>query len=322
MKKKAVISTIICILLIAVAGYSYYKSKSLEPVSKTGFGLDTVISITLYGKSSENEKLLDNCFELINHYESLFSTTIEGSDIYIINHSGGKEISVDTDTYELVKVAVSYAEMSGGLVDPTIGSVSSLWDFHAESPKVPSDELIKEALSHVDYKKISFNNSSCSICLEDPDSKLDLGFIAKGYIADRLKEMLLDNGVKTAIINLGGNVLVIGSKPDGNPFKIGIQDPFGPTGSPCTSVEISDSSVVSSGSYERTFEIDGKKYHHILDTKTGYPIESDLASVSVISKSSLEGDALSTYLFILGNEKAKEFDDEHEDIELLLIPNP
>ena len=322
MKKRAVISSIICIFLIALIGFSYYKSKSEEPVSKTGFGLDTVINITLYGNSSENEELINKCFELINHYESLFSTTIEGSDVYVINHSKGQEVTLNPDTYELIKAAVSYAEMSGGLVDPTIGTVSTLWDFHAESPKVPSDELIKEAVTHVDYQKIVFNDSSCSVHLEDPEAKIDLGFIAKGYIADKLKEMLLDNGVESAIINLGGNVLVIGSKPDRNPFKIGIQDPFGPTGSPCTSVEISDSSVVSSGSYERTFEVNGKKYHHILDTKTGYPIESDLASVSVISKSSLEGDALSTYLFILGNEKAKEFDNEHEDIELLLIPNP
>lgn len=318
--KKILSSALLLILLIIIIFLAKKGPSELKSVSKTAFGLDTVITITIYEDKKDSEDILNGCFKLLKDYESLFSRTIEGSDIYKINHAKGSSVSVDSDTYELVKLAISYAEMSGGLVDPTIGSVSELWDFHSDSPVLPDEKTLSEAVKHVNYKNVLFDDSAETITLSDPEARLDLGFIAKGYIADRIKEYLLDKGVKSAVINLGGNVLAIGSKPDGSSFKIGIQDPGKPTGTPYTSLDIEDKSVVSSGSYERNFVVDGITYHHILDTKTGYPVDTDLASASIITETSVEGDALSTYLFTLGEAKAKEYASKHSDIEILLIP--
>lgn len=319
--KKILSAALLLILLIIIIFLVKKGPSESKSVSKTAFGLDTVITITIYDDKKDSEDTLNGCFKLLKDYESLFSRTIEGSDIYKINHAKGSSVSVNPDTYELVKLAISYAEMSGGLVDPTIGSVSELWDFHSESPTLPDAKALAEAVKHVNYKNVVFDDSAETITLSDPEARLDLGFIAKGYIADRIKEYLLDKGVKSAVINLGGNVLAVGSKPDGSPFKIGIQDPKKPTGTPYTTLDITNKSVVSSGSYERNFVVDGITYHHILDPKTGYPVDTDLASASIITESSVEGDALSTYLFILGTDKAKEYASAHPDIEILLIPN-
>lgn len=319
---KKILSTALLLILLIITIFLVKKGPSeSKSVSKTAFGLDTVITITIYDGGADTEATLDGCFSLLKDYESKFSRTIEESDVYKINHAEGSPVLVSSDTYELVKLAVSYAEMSEGLVDPTIGSVSELWDFHSESPTLPDAKALAEAVKHVNYKNVIFDDSAETITLSDPEARLDLGFIAKGYIADRIKEYLIDKGVKSAVINLGGNVLAVGSKPDGSPFKIGIQDPKKPTGTPYTTLDITNKSVVSSGSYERNFVIDGINYHHILDPKTGYPVDTNLASASIITESSVEGDALSTYLFILGKNKAEEYASEHPDIEILLIPN-
>ena len=312
------------LIVLIIAGFIFTNSnnqKRNQKTSQTGFYFDTVITITIYGKDEKtcNQLILD-CFDKANYYENLFSRTKEGSDIYRINKSNGKSTVVDPSPFELISEALKYAKLSNGLVDPTIGSVSSLWDFHSDNPVVPDDDQIKEAINHVDYKKVVLDNSNYSVTLEDPKAMLDLGFIAKGYIADKFKSYLKESGIESAIINLGGNVVTIGNKPDGTPFQIGIQDPFSSTGTPYTTVDASDLSIVSSGSYERYFEYNGQKYHHILDTKTGYPVNSGLAGISVISESSLQGDALSTYLFILGEENAREYAESNEDISIITIP--
>ena len=322
MDMKKILSAAILLILLIITIFLVRKGpKNSEPISKTAFGLDTVITITIYDGNPDDETTLNGCFSLLKDYESMFSRTLEGSDVYKINHAGGEAVSVTSDTFELVKLALSYAEMSEGLVDPTIGSVSELWDFHSDSPSLTDENALTEAVKHVNYKNVILDDSNKSITLSDPEAKLDLGFIAKGYIADRIKEYLLSKGIKSAVINLGGNVLAIGAKPDGSPFKIGIQDPNKPTGTPYTTLDITDKSVVSSGSYERNFVVEGITYHHILDTQTGYPVDTDLASASIITESSVEGDALSTDLFILGTNKAKEYASAHPDIEILLIPN-
>lgn len=310
--KKGIIAAIAVSALIVIA-FFFVKNSPVNsaPVTRTGFALDTVVSITLYGPSAKNEELISECFEMLEKYENLFSMTREGSDIYKINHAHGEPVQVNHETCYLLEEALTYAYKTEGVVDPTIGAVSSLWDFHSETPSVPSNETIKEALSHVDYRAVSITPESDTVTLSDPDAMIDLGFIAKGYIADKLKETLVASGVKSGIINLGGNVLTIGNKPDGSPYQVGLQDPDSPSGTPYTSVNVSDKSVVSSGSYERTFTVDGKTYHHILDTKTGYPVDSDLKSISVITDSSLDGDALSTWLFILGRDSAEGYAKSH-----------
>lgn len=285
--------------------------------TKTGFYLNTVVSITLYDRK-EDDPLFDEAMSLIGEYDSLLSKTAEGSDIYRINHAGGSPVEVDERTAELLSIALSYASLSDGLVDPTIGTLSDLWNFgDTNEGIVPHREDIEEALSHIDYTKVKLSGNT--VTLLDPDARLDLGFIAKGYIADKLKAYLTENGVTNGIINLGGNVLTIGTKPDGSDYHIGVQKPFAETGTALTTLTVSDRSLVSSGNYERYFEKDGILYHHILSTKDGYPVNSGLNGVTIISKNSVDGDALSTLCFILGYEKGRILIDSLPDTEAVFI---
>lgn len=285
--------------------------------TRTGFYLNTVISITLYGKDI-SDRLFEGCMNLADSYEHLFSRTLEGSDIWNINHGSGSPVWVHDETAELLSIALSYAEMSEGLVDPTIGSLSALWNFgEANQGIVPSPEEITRALSHVDYRNVLLEGNY--VTLTDAEAALDLGFIAKGYIADRMKEYLLENHVKSAIINLGGNVLTIGQKPDHTPFKVGIQQPFADTGTSALTLDIQDKSLVSSGNYERYFVKDNVLYHHILSPADGYPAKSGLSGVTIISEHSVDGDALSTLCFLLGYEKGKELTDSLQGVEAVFI---
>lgn len=291
--------------------------RNAAETTKTGFYLNTVVSITLYDRSGE-DPLFDEAMSLIGEYDSLLSKTAEGSDIYCINHADGSPVEVDARTAELLSIALSYASLSDGLVDPTIGTLSDLWSFgDTNEGIVPSREDIEEALSHIDYTKVKLSGNT--VTLLDPKARLDLGFIAKGYIADKLKEFLTKNGVENGIINLGGNVLTIGTKPDGSDYHIGVQKPFAETGTALTTLTVRDRSLVSSGNYERYFEKDGILYHHILSTRDGYPVNSGLNGVTIISENSVDGDALSTLCFILGYEKGRKLIDSLPDTEAVFI---
>ena len=286
------------------------------PVSDTGFYFDTVITITLY--EEDNKSLLDECMALAGHYEALLSPTVEGSDVWKINANPGTFITVDKDTLSLLQEALSYAEVSDGMVTPSIGALSSLWNFGSDCPQmVPESQAIQNALAHIDYHSIEIQGSR--VRLNDPEAVIDLGFIAKGFIADKMKEFLLSKGVTSALINLGGNLVAVGSKPDGTPFKIGIQKPFASSGTAALTLDLTDISVVSSGNYERYFEKDGRLYHHILSAETGYPVENELSQVTILSPDSTQADALSTLCFILGYEKAVRLLENYPDVQAVFI---
>ena len=260
---------------------------------------------------------------MCSEYENLFSRTICGSDIYQINHADGKPVTVDSRTTELIKTALDYCKKSDGSVDITIAPAKDLWDFptqeeHADVSALPDESKLNSALSHVDYHNVLVDDKQNTVTLSDPSAQIDLGFIAKGYIADQLKDYLLSQGVKQAIINLGGNVVTIGAKADGTPYHIGIAKPFDDTQTAFT-VDVTDSSVVTSGIYERYFKIDDKIYHHILNSSTGYPVENDLASVTILSESSTEGDALSTTCLLLGEEPAEQLILETPGVDAVFI---
>lgn len=287
----------------------------------TGFYFNTVISVTVYDSptiSLPTKELADNCLKMAKHYEQQFSRTVEGSDIWNVNHSNCTPVTVSDDTIALLTIALSYAERSDGLVDPTIGSLSSLWNFSdADKKTVPSHDKIEKALSHVNYKAIHIDGNQ--VILSDPDACIDLGFIAKGYIADRMKEYLQSEGVTSAIINLGGNVQTIGNKPDGSVYKVGVQEPFAPTGTTLLALSVTDKSVVSSGNYERCFTVDNILYHHILSTADGYPVKNDLSQVTIISNSSADGDALSTLCYILGYKEGFKLIESLQDTEAVFV---
>lgn len=295
-----------------------------EPISISSIKLNTAIQITIY--DSQDKSLLDDCLALCDRYELIFSRTNENSELYKLNHrkdtsdkdpnADGQTIpypisgTADTwhiseDLASLLSQGLSITRESDGAFDIAIAPLTSLWDFTAEDPKVPDDAAIQKALPLCSSDGVTIDDQD--ITLPSDDIQFDVGAIAKGYIADRLKDFLVKKGVNSAIINLGGNVLCIGSKPDGTPFKVGIQKPFADRNETEAVMDITGKSVVSSGIYERCFKQGGKLYHHILNPQTGYPYENGLISVTIISDQSVDGDALSTTCFALGLEDGLKF---------------
>ena len=278
---------------------------------------DTVVKVQILDPVNEN--VMSGLKSLCQKYNTMFSMYVEGSDIYNINHAQGMPVAVSSDTATLIKKGIYYGDLSNGSFDITIGSVSQLWDFTSGSGTVPDADAIASALSHVNYKNISVSDNT--VQLLDPNASIDVGAIAKGYIADRIKDYLKKNGVKHAVIDLGGNILLLGSKTDGSKYNIGIQKPFGETGEPITSIKVANKSVVTTGIYQRYFEADGKIYHHILDPRTGYPCENTLYSDTIITDSSLTADALSTVCYLMGYEAASDLIDQLENVDALFITN-
>ena len=304
----------LCLIFIATFISSCSKA-SCEPIQKTGFYFDTVVSITLY--DSQDESVLEDCFEYCEEFENKISRTKPDSEISKINSANGEPVEVSDTTLELIQLGITYGNLTNGAFDITIAPVSSLWDFKSNTPSIPDSSEITQNLLHVNYQNIVINGNT--VTLLDKDAAIDLGGIAKGYMAEQLKTFLTSKGIKSALINLGGNILTIGSKPDGSAFQIGIQRPFDQQNSSITSVQSIDSSVVTSGVYERYFKIDEQLYHHILNPDTGMPCANNLLSVTILSPDSTAGDALSTSCFILGLEDGMKLIDSLENVEAIFI---
>jgi FAD:protein FMN transferase len=295
------------------------ESSSKEYITRSDFLLNTQITINLYDK--QDKDVLDGCFQLISKYENIYSRTLESSELYSLNNGTvshvGQTYQISDELSDLLTHGLYYSKLSGGAFDISIEPLTSLWDFTASNPTLPSDNDIWKAIPLVDYKNIRLNKNEVTF-LKDGIG-IDLGAIAKGYIADRLKDYLLAAGVKSALINLGGNVLCVGEKPDGSPFHVGIQKPFADRNEIVGVMDIDNLSVVSSGIYERCFTIDGVLYHHILNPKSGYPYDNNLVSVTIISKLSVDGDGLSTTCFALGLDKGLELIESIPDTYAIFI---
>ena len=286
-------------------------SEAYEVQSLTLFLFDTVIQISALCAP----ELMDRISERCRFFEDRFSRTKEGSDIWNINQAHGAPVGVSEETARCIEASLAYSEASGGLFDISIGAVSSLWDF-VEGVK-PDDDAIKEAVKHVDYRTISVDGAT--VTLSDPDAMLDLGGIAKGFITDDLVSMLREAGCKSAMLSLGGNVYVLGESFRGDDWNVGVQDPNGAANDVIASIPARDKSLVTSGLYERSFTVDDVLYYHILDPRTGYPVKTDLASASIVSDSSTDGDAYSTTLFLMGHDKAMELLNSDERFSGLLV---
>ncbi len=381
-----------------------------QGVSRTGFYLDTVCTVTIYGmegggaagaapETDEEAEaarvteetaggLIDEAFEVCGHYEALLSKTVAGSDIDRINRAGGEPVSVSADTLAVIQKGIAFGDLSGGAFDITIGTASALWDFHqAEAAAgdagdgastsgeagtrsedaqdaqgaadgdalpaggdadeagggsedasaggvLPDPKALAAAMAHVDYRRIVIDEAASTVQLTDPEARIDLGGIAKGYIADRLADFLAERGVTSAIIDLGGNIVALGGKAerldasaaaraeaDENPFVIGVRDPQDPHGTLLGTLSCADRAIVTSGTYERYVEKDGVRYHHILDTDTGWPVDTDIESATVIAPlgMSAEADALSTTLLALGSDEALALLESEEAVEAILV---
>ena len=283
----------------------------------------------LYGKAVEQKKEYKEQWERKNvHYneneiasikEIIESEKSEKNEIeYELSKNGQITFQITEMMEEILRKGLEYSKESEGGFDITIEPVTSLWDFKSEKKEVPTKEAIKKALSYVDCEKISLQEGS--LCFLMPGMGIDLGGIAKGFIADDLKKYLEEQGVKGGLINLGGNVLCVGEKEGGEPFYVGVQQPFAQRNQTVAVVAVQDISVVSSGIYERYFETeDGKLYHHIINPKTGYSYENDLLGVTILSEKSADGDGLSTTCFALGREKGIAYINSLEGVYAMFI---
>ena len=287
--------------------------KELQKLSEVGFYLDTVITLTAY---TEDEQILKDAMEECGRYEQMLSRTIEGSDVWRINHADGEPVEVSEDTAAILRCAAEISRKSAGAFDITIAPASMMWDFTSGKAELPDAEALAAAAELVDYSKVQVEGNTVTL---PKGMMIDLGGIAKGYIADRIKEYMKERGIEHAILSFGGNIVAIGKKPDGTDWKVGIQDIDKPTGEYMLVAANKGGSTVTSGIYERGFEIDGVRYHHLLNPKTGWPEQNELASVTILSDSSMEGDALATAAFILGREKGLELIESFPGAEAVFI---
>jgi len=255
-------------------------------------------------------------------YESYFSNTLPDSDISKINAAPiGQAVAVHPETIELLQTAISYGNKSQGAFDITIGALARLWNFKDYDGNLPSDEAIRQAKDTMDYRSLVVNPTDQTVTRTKEGSIIDLGGIAKGYAADQLANYLVEQGItEHTIIYLGGNVLTINNDTSW-PCTIGIEKPFGADNEVLCALQVTNKSVVTSGTYQRYFEKDGIIYHHLLDTATGMPIQNGLTSVTIVNDSSVDGDALSTYCFCLGLEKGMDYIESLPDTEAIFVTN-
>lgn len=310
---------IIGIILLTLTGCAGNKER--ETITRTEFLMDTVITLKIYDKP--DKKVLDEAINRLKEIENRMSNTIDTNDVSLINENAGiKPVKVNDDVYYVIEQAKYFAELSNGAYEPTIGPLVELWNItgtdEKERDSIPTEEQIKQKMALVDYNNLELMEDNF-VYLNKKGMKLDLGGIVKGYAADEVKRIFKEHEINSAIIDLGGNVYALGEKENGEPWKIGIQDPFEVAGNYMGILNVKDRSIVTSGDYERYFEYNGKRYHHIIDAKTGYPSENEVSGVSIASDKSIDGDALSTALFVLGVDEGTKLVDQLGDIDTIFI---
>lgn len=315
MKKKVFFIYIILVFILIMTGCK----KEDKLYSDTQFKLNTYVTIKLYENGSDD--ILQGAMDLCDYYEGIFSRTKESSLVYKMNEAGSIADNDNKEDFEklkeLISTGIKYGDKTKGSLDISIEPISSMWSFGNDNQRKPSDKEIKDALTQVNYSKIKVNDNSIQL----NGTRVDLGAVAKGYIADRIKDYLKEQGVTSATISLGGNILCLGAKPDNSDFKVGIQYPFGDSTEVITGLKINDMSVVTSGVYERYFYEDNVLYHHIINPSTGYPTDNNLLSVTIISPESVDGDALSTGCFVMGMDKAMELINSMDKVYAIFVDN-
>lgn len=321
MNKKKLPAILILITVIFFSIFMILKNKKEDKYSSTYYNLGTINEITLYDiTKKDGDRILNKCESILKDIDNKMSSQISSSEISKINDKAGDSyVKVSDDTYYVIKESISVSNMSNDTFDISIGPIIDLWAIGTEDAKVPTEKEITDNLNLVDYKNILFNDENKSIKLAKKNMKIDLGGIAKGYAADKIYEYLKEEKLDSALINLGGNIYVLGNKENNQPFSIGIQDPTKPRGNSIGNIKVSDKSVVTSGIYERYLEKNNKIYHHMLDPHTGYPFDNDLSSVTIVSDKSIICDALSTTTFGLGIEKGLKLVESLDGVDAIFI---
>lgn len=290
------------------------------PYERKEFLMGTYVVVQVYDEGKE--KALDHAFDRIEELEGKITMNVEESEISSINQAAGKKsVKVSEDVFPLLEKSAEYSELPDDGFDYTIGPIVDLWRIGYDDARLPSQEEIDTILPLVNSELVQLNADERTVYLEKEGMSIDLGAIAKGYIADEAMTALVEDGVTVGIVDLGGNLLIRGDSPkrEEGGWNVGVQDPFSNRGEIAGYLNLKDQSIVTSGIYERYLEVDGKQYHHLLSPETGYPFDNDIAGVTIISKESIDGDALSTGVFSLGLEEGLDYVNNLEDIEAVFI---
>ena len=291
-----------------------------QDTSRTDFALGTFCHITLFER--KQDKVYNDVFARIREIENLMSVNIPSSDVSRVNAAAGIEpVHVHEETFAVIKLSLHYAKLSGGAFDPSVGTLVSLWGIGGGRPRVPSQAEIDETLPLVNWQFIELDEETRSVFLTRRGMALDLGAIAKGYAADEAAAVIRNSGVERAIINLGGNILTCGERKDGKPWRVGVQNPNDDRNKYIGILRVRERSVVTSGVYERFFEKEGRRYHHIFSPDIGYPADNGLLSVTITAPRSIDADALSTAVFVLGYERGSALIESLAETEAVFIFN-
>ena len=313
--RKRGLAALLCLLFLpgCAAGNSGTVPAAEEPARREFFAMDTYMTFTAYGNGAE--QALERAEEKMRTLESEWSVTDENSEIYRLNHSGGTVVSFGDDTAAILKFALDMAAETDGALDPTIYPVLRAWGFTTGENRIPSREELSQLLESVGYSKVKLEGNQI---LLPEGMEVDLGAVGKGYAGDLTAELLKEAGITSALLDIGGNIQAVGSRPDGTDWRLGIRNPFGE--GQIGVLSVSDCAVVTSGNYERYFVgEDGKEYGHILNPETGYPVDNELASVTIVAEEGKMGDALSTALFVKGLEGAREYWEAHPGFDFLAV---
>lgn len=311
-------TTVFFLILIIVNSLSACTARKETYIQDNAFLLDTIINIKIY--NNENEAAIEECFQLVRDLENTLSVHVADSDLWQLKTNAGKEwVEVSEHTIKVLEDSLQAAEMTNGLFDITAGPLINLWNIHPPEGYYPTEKERNKAVDLVNYKDMRIDKVNHKVFLEKENMEVNLGAVAKGYIADQVKILLQNKGVKKAIINLGGNVAVLGKRSESTPFRVGVQDPYSDRGEYVGMVDVVDQSVVSSGIYERFFLYNNKKYHHILNPFTGFPEENNLLQVTIVSEASIDGDIFSTAAFLLGLDEGMALVEKLEGVDAVFI---
>ena len=295
-----------------------YMNFGTEPYENVDYAMGTVISQRIYSNNAEeiSKKVMDK----IRQIEEDMTINKPGGEINRLNDSAGRDfVKLSEDTLYVLEKAKEFSKISNGAFDVTVGPIVKEWGVFTDNPSVPSMERLQDLLNLVNYEDIIIDKNMPGAKLQKNGQLVDLGGIAKGFAADEAIDIYKQHNVKSAFINIGGNIVLLGDKPDGSLWKVGVRNPRGPEGSYIGIISAKDKAIVSSGDYQRYFEKDGIRYHHIIDPRTGYPSDSGLIGTTIVSELSIDADALSTATFVLGLEKGMDLIEKIEGVEAIFI---
>lgn len=315
--KKVVPVFLFAVATAAVCVYAWSSRELYRPASSVNFLMNTVVEQRIYGRNSE-EAVQEVAAEL-SEFERLLSTYIPKSEIDQINQSAGvAPVKISPLTMDLLRISKEYCRQAEGIFDITIAPLAMEWGVTSDNPHVPDQQTLEALLKKVNYNDLILDEQASTAMLRQKGQAIDLGGIAKGYSCDIFRKAAEKYSITSGYASIGGNIVVLGKNPDGSDFRFGVRDPRGDQSEYIGSLSLEGKVMATSGDYERFFEQDGVRYHHILDPRTGYPANNGLISVSVISENGALADFLSTALFVAGKEEALQ-QMEREDFQLILV---